>query len=478
MSQTFEKKGVTKKSENISDWYIDVITKSGMADYSPVKGCIVYRPLSYAIWENIQHYMNSGLTQMNVENCYFPLFIPESFLKKEASHVEGFSPELAVVTIAGGETLEEKLVVRPTSETIMYTMYAKWIQSHRDLPLKLNQWNNVVRWEKRTYPFIRGAEFLWQEAHTAHATHEECWQQVLDALDLYARTYDELMALPVIKGLKSQSEKFAGAVNTTTCENIMPDGKALQSCTSHDLGQNFSKAFDVTFQDKEGQNQFVHQTSFGYSTRSLGGLVMVHGDDQGLVLPPRVAPTQVVIIPIGQDGEVFRAAENIKLALEQNFIRAKLDVRPEYSLGFKRNEHELKGTPVRLEIGQKELESGMVSVSIRHNSQKEQTPIESIGSYMSNLLNTIHNDMFEKAKKMQHDLTSVADTYDEFKQIMETKKGFIYAHWCEKAECEAKIKEETKANTRCLPFDQVEEKGICIYCGKPSNHKWLFAQPY
>ncbi len=478
MAQTFEKKGVTKKSENISDWYIDVITKSGMADYSPVKGCIVYRPLSYAIWENIQHFMNAGMKAMDVENCYFPLFIPESFLKKEASHVEGFAPELAVVTIAGGEELEEKLVVRPTSETIMYTMYSKWIQSHRDLPLKLNQWNNVVRWEKRTYPFIRGAEFLWQEAHTAHATHEECWQQVLDALDLYARTYEELMALPVIKGLKSQSEKFAGAVNTTTCENIMPDGKALQSCTSHDLGQNFSKAFDVMFQDKEGQNQYVHQTSFGYSTRSLGGLVMVHGDDQGLVLPPRVAPTQVVIIPIGQENEVLKAAENIKLALEQNFIRAKLDVRSEYSLGFKRNEHELKGTPVRLEIGQKELESGMVSVSIRHNSQKEQTPIESISTYMPNLLTIIHNDMFEKAKKMQHDLTSVADTYDQFKQIMETKKGFIYAHWCENAECEAKIKEETKANTRCLPFDQVGEKGSCIYCGKPSNHKWLFAQAY
>jgi prolyl-tRNA synthetase len=477
-NKVFEKKGVTKKSENISDWYIDVITKSGMADYSPVKGCIVYRPLSYSIWENIQHFMNAGLKQMDVENCYFPLFIPESFLKKEASHVEGFAPELAVVTIAGGEELEEKLVVRPTSETIMYTMYSKWIQSHRDLPLKLNQWNNVVRWEKRTYPFIRGAEFLWQEAHTAHATHEECWQQVLDALDLYARTYEELMALPVIKGLKSQSEKFAGAVNTTTCENIMPDGKALQSCTSHDLGQNFSKAFDVMFQDKEGQNQYVHQTSFGYSTRSLGGLVMVHGDDQGLVLPPRVAPIQVIIVPIGQEGEVLRAAENIKLSLEEKFIRAKLDIRPEYSLGFKRNEHELKGTPVRIEIGQKELESGMVSVSIRHNSQKEQTPIDSIGEFMKVLLDKIHNDMFEKAKKMQHELTSVANTYDEFKQIMDTKKGFIYAHWCEDADCEAKIKEETNANTRCLPFDQVEEKGKCIYCGKDSNHKWLFAQAY
>lgn len=478
MSQTFEKKGVTKKSENFSDWYIDVITKSGMADYSPVKGCIVYRPLSYAVWENIQHFMNAGLKAMDVENCYFPLFIPESFLKKEASHVEGFAPELAVVTIAGGEELEEKLVVRPTSETIMYTMYSKWIQSHRDLPLKLNQWNNVVRWEKRTFPFIRGAEFLWQEAHTAHASHEECWQQVLDALDLYAKTYQDLLAIPVIKGLKSQSEKFAGAVNTTTCENIMPDGKALQSCTSHDLGQNFSKAFDVMFQDKEGQNQYVHQTSFGYSTRALGGMVMVHSDDQGLVLPPRVAPTQVVIIPIGQESEVLRAAENIKLALEEKFIRAKLDIRPEYSLGFKRNEHELKGTPVRLEIGQKELESGMVSVSIRHNSQKEQTPLNSIGTYMSNLLETIHHDMFDKASQLQHDLTSVADNYDEFKQIMETKKGFIYAHWCENADCEAKIKEETKANTRCLPFDQIEEKGKCIYCGKESNHKWLFAQAY
>jgi len=478
MAQTFEKKGVTKKSENFSDWYVDVITKSGMADYSPVKGCIVYRPLSYAIWERVQDFMNPRMKAMGVQNSYFPLFIPESFLKKEASHIQGFSPELAVVTIAGGEELEEKLVVRPTSETIMYTMYSKWIQSHRDLPLKLNQWNNVVRWEKRTFPFIRGSEFLWQEAHTAHATHEECWQQVLDATELYKQTYEELMALPVIVGMKSQSEKFAGAVNTVTLESLMPDGKALQSCTSHDLGQNFSKAFEVSFQNKEGQNEFVHQTSFGYSTRSIGGLVMVHGDDQGLVLPPRIAPTQVVIIPIGTDSEVLRTAENINLALQEKMIRTKLDIHTEYSLGFKRNEYELQGVPVRIELGQKELESGNVSVAIRHSSQKEQTPIESLGAYMPNLLNNIHNDMYDKALKIQHNLTSVANSYDEFKQIMETKRGFIHAHWCENADCEAKIKEETKATTRCLPFDSVEEKGTCIRCGKDSKHKWLFAQAY
>lgn len=479
MNQTFDKKGVTKKSENMSDWYIDVLTKSGMVDYSPVKGCIVYRPLAYSIWEEVQNYMNQGLKEMGVENSYFPLFIPESFLKKEASHVEGFSPELAVVTYAGGEELEEKLVVRPTSETIMYTMYAKWIQSHRDLPLKLNQWNNVVRWEKRTYPFIRGAEFLWQEAHTAHATHEECWQQVLDALDLYAKTYEELMAIPVIKGLKSQSEKFAGAVNTTTCENIMPDGKALQSCTSHDLGQNFSKAFEVMFQDQNGQNQYVHQTSFGYSTRSLGGLVMMHGDDQGLVLPPRIAPTQIVVIPIGTDSEVFNVAEKITHELKSVNLKVKLDNRTDYSLGFKRNEYELKGVPCRIELGQKELEQGVISITLRHNAHKEQIALNALTTRIPQLLEQMQSEMFQKAKTMQAGMTHEAKNYDEFKEIMQTHKGFIKVYWNENKDLEAKIKEETKATTRCMPFDmQLAEPGIDFMTGEKAEKIWLFAQAY
>jgi prolyl-tRNA synthetase len=478
MSQTFEKKGVTKKSENMSDWYIDVITKSEMADYSPVRGCIVYRPLSYAVWENIQKFLDAKLKDQGCENSYFPLFIPESFLKKEASHVEGFSPELAVVTIGGGEELEEKLAVRPTSETIMYAMYSKWIQSHRDLPIKLNQWNNVVRWEKRTYFFMRGAEFLWQEAHTAHATHEECWTQVIDGLNAYAQTYEDLLAVPVIKGLKSQSEKFAGADNTTTTEIMMPDGKALQGATSHDLGQNFAKAFDIQFQNKDGQNQYAYQTSFGYSTRSLGALVMIHGDDQGLVLPPKAAPTQVVIIPIGTEGDVLRTAENTKLALENNGVRVKLDIRSEYSLGYKRNQYELKGVPIRLELGQKELEQGVVSLSIRHNGQKEQVALDKVAEHISMLLEKIQKEMFDKAKKMQEELTSTANSYEEFKQIMNIKKGFIHAFWCENPHCEEKIKEETKASTRCLPLEAKEENGQCIFCGDKAKHRWIFAQAY
>lgn len=478
MSKTFEKKGVTKKSDNMSDWYVDVITKSEMADYSPVRGCIVYRPLSYSIWENIQRFLDTKLKEQGCENSYFPLFIPESFLKKEASHVEGFSPELAVVTIGGGEELEEKLAVRPTSETIMYAMYSKWIQSHRDLPMKMNQWNNVVRWEKRTYFFMRGAEFLWQEAHTAHSTHEECWAQVIDGLNAYAQTYEELLAIPVIKGLKSQSEKFAGADNTTTTEIMMPDGKALQGATSHDLGQNFAKAFDITFQNKDGQNEYAWQTSFGYSTRALGALVMIHGDDQGLVIPPKAAPIQAIIIPIGQDSEVLKAAENLKIELENNGIRAKLDMRQESSLGFKRNEHELKGVPLRIELGAKELENGVVSLSIRHNSQKEQIALDKAAQQIPMLLEKIQKEMYNKAVQIQKDLTSEANDYAEFKHIMNTKRGFIQALWCEEPNCEAQIKEETKASTRCLPLDSKEQHGTCVHCNKPAIHKWIFAQAY
>ncbi|MDQ3239323.1 MAG: proline--tRNA ligase [bacterium] len=478
MSQIFEKKGITKKSDNISDWYIDVITKSEMADYSPVRGCIVYRPLSYAVWENIQKFLDPLLKEQGVENSYFPLFIPESFLKKEASHIEGFSPELAIVTIGGGEVLEEKLAIRPTSETIMYAMYSKWIQSHRDLPLKLNQWNNVVRWEKRTYFFLRGAEFLWQEAHTAHSTHSECWTQVIDALDSYAKTYEELLAIPVVKGLKSQSEKFAGADNTTTTEIMMPDGKALQGATSHDLGQNFSKAFEISFQNEKGENEFVYQTSFGYSTRALGALVMIHADDQGIVLPPKVAPIQVVIIPIKESSIVAHTAVNTKLSLEDKGVRVKLDVKPENTLGYKRNYYELKGIPIRLEIGEKELEKGVISISIRHNNQKQEIPIDQIAIEIPAILETIQSEMFEKALQMQKDLTSNANTFDEFKQIMTTRRGFIKALWCEDSKCEEEIKEKTKATTRCLPIESPQENGSCFHCNKNAKYRWIFAQAY
>lgn len=478
----FDKRGVTKKSENISDWYTDVIVKSGMADYSPVKGCIVYRPLSYSIWEVIQKEMDKKFKEMDIENSYFPLFIPESFLKKEKEHVEGFAPELAVVTIGGGEELKEKLVVRPTSETIMYSMYAKWIQSYRDLPVKLNQWNSVVRWEKRTYFFLRGTEFLWQEAHTAHQTHEESYQQVLDALDTYAHIYEDILALPVIKGRKSSSEKFAGAETTTTVEVMMPDGKALQAGTSHDLGQHFSKAFDITFQDPQGKLDYVWQTSFGYSTRSLGGLVLVHGDDQGLVLPPKVAPIQVVIVPIGEDDHVLEIAEMKKAEFEKAGIRVKLDVRAGYSLGYKRNDWELKGVPLRIELGKQEVDSGVMGIKIRFSGEKKELEISSDASLILSLLEDIQKQMYTKALEMKHAYTSSVETYDAFKDVMEKKRGFINAFWCEDASCEKKIKEETKATTRCVPFNEhneiKEEKGVCVYCGKPATHRWIFAQAY
>ena len=477
-TKTFEKRGVTKKSENMSDWYVDVIVKSGMADYSPVKGCIVYRPLSYGIWETVRNEMDKKFRKMGIENCYFPLFIPESLLKKEQHHVEGFSPELAVVTIGGGEELSEKLIVRPTSETIMYAMYAKWVHSHRDLPILLNQWNSVVRWEKRTYFFLRGMEFLWQEAHTAHATHTEAWQQVLTALDSYAEIYQDVLAIPVTKGRKSEAEKFAGADVTTAVEVMMPDGKALQGATSHDLGQNFSKAFKISFQNEKSEMEFAWQTSFGLSTRALGALVMVHGDDQGLVLPPMVAPTQVVIVPIGDDDQLHEITDTKRLALEKVGVRVKVDARKEYSLGFKRNEWELKGTPIRIEIGKKELETGSVTVAIRHSGEKIQQDIASLEEALPKLLEKIQRDMLEKAKTMQKSLTSTAQTYAQFKEIMAAKRGFIHALWCEDPGCEAKIKEETKATTRCLPLDAKEEVGVCVYCGKPAKHRWVFAQAY
>ncbi len=477
-NKTFEKRGVTKKSENVSDWYVDVIVKSGMADYSPVKGCIVYRPLSYSVWESIRVEMDKKFRKMGIENCYFPLFIPESLLKKEQHHVEGFSPELAVVTIGGGEELTEKLIVRPTSETIMYAMYAKWVHSHRDLPILLNQWNNVVRWEKRTYFFLRGMEFLWQEAHTAHATHTEAWQQVLDMLDAYAEIYQDVLAIPMIKGRKSEAEKFAGADVSTAVEAMMPDGKALQGATSHDLGQNFSKAFDISFQNEKSETEFVWQTSLGLSTRALGALVMVHGDDQGLVFPPMVAPTQVVIIPIGDDGQLLEMADMKRLAIEKAGVRVKVDSRKEYTLGFKRNEWELKGTPVRVEIGKKELETGSVTMAVRHSGEKIQQDIISLEDALPKLLEKIQQDMLEKAIKMRESLTSNAETYDQFKDIMATKRGFIHAMWCEDPSCEAKIKEETKATTRCLPLDAKEDVGVCVYCGKPAKHRWVFAQAY
>ena len=482
MIQKFEKKELKKKSENLSEWYTDVILKAELADYAPVKGTMVIRPYGYALWEAIQDIFNRMIRAKGVENAYFPLFIPHSLLDKEKEHVKGFSPELAVVTMGGGEELKDPLVVRPTSETIMYAMYAKWIHSWRDLPVLINQWNNVVRWEKRTYLFLRTTEFLWQEGHTVHATEKEDIDMVMSAMDWYRQVLEDYMAVPVYQGRKSQTEKFAGAKTTFTNEALMPDGKALQTATSHNLGQNFSKVFGIEFQNKDGKMEFGWQTSWGFSTRNLGGMFLTHGDDAGIILPPKIAPIQLVIMPIHKKDKDSRTlsvrASELKESLGNAGIRVKIDEREEPSLGRRFNEWEVKGVPLRLELGHNELESDTVALVRRDTGEKVIAPRKEILTTSQKLISDIQQSLFEKAKKFRDDNTRTAKTYDDFKQIMQTTRGFIRAFWCEDAVCETRIKEETKASTRCLPLDSKEEKGSCILCGKPAIHRWLFAQSY
>lgn len=482
MDAQFSKKELKKKSENLSDWYTDVILKAELADYAPVKGTMVIRPYGFALWEKVQELLNGMMRNKDVENAYFPLFIPHSLLDKEKEHVQGFSPELAVVTVGGGEELKDPLVVRPTSETIMYAMYAKWVHSWRDLPILINQWNNVVRWEKRTYLFLRTTEFLWQEGHTAHATEQEDMDMVLSALEWYRRVYEEYLAIPVYLGTKSETEKFAGAKTTYSVEALMPDGKALQGATSHNLGQNFSKVFGIEFQTKDGKLDHAWQTSWGFSTRSLGGLFLTHGDDNGIILPPEIAPLQLVIMPIhkkDKDGGVLSArAAELKESLGNAGIRVKVDGREEPSIGRRFNEWEVKGVPLRLELGHKELESDTVVLVRRDTGEKVTVARKEILTTSQKLLESIQVSLFTNAKKFRDENTRDANTYDEFKKIMETTRGFIRAFWCEDAACEKEIKDETKASTRCLPLGFKEEKGTCVHCGKPSAHRWLFAQAY
>jgi len=478
----FEKKELKKKSENLSDWYTDVVLKATIADYAPVKGCMVIRPYGYALWEAVQDALNRMMRSSGIENAYFPLFIPHSLLEKEKQHVAGFSPELAIVTIGGGEKLKDPLVVRPTSETIMYDMYSKWVHSWRDLPVLINQWNNVVRWEKRTYLFLRTTEFLWQEGHTAHETEEEAMEMVMKALNWYRQIYEDYFAVPVVMGKKSESEKFAGAKTTFTVEALMPDGKALQGGTSHNLGQNFSKSFDISFQTRDGKSEFVWQTSFGFSTRSLGGLFLTHGDDSGLVLPPKIASIQVVIIPIfrGDDGQeaLLEYCGEVRDALVGQGIRARLDNRDSQSVGRKFNEWEVKGVPVRLEVGRKEMEDRTVTMARRDTGEKVLVERKEMLPKIEKLLEDIQVSLYETALKHMNDNTRDVGTFAEFEDIMKTTRGFIRAFWCEEASCEAAIKETTKAATRCLPLGATEEKGVCVHCGKPATHRWLFGQSY
>lgn len=479
------KNQLTPKSQDMSKWYVQAIQQAQLADYSPVKGCMVMRPAGYGIWEQIQSHLDALLKDRGLENAYFPVFIPLSFLNREAEHLEGFAPELAVVTHGGGEELTEKLVVRPTSETIMYEMYSKWIQSYRDLPMKLNQWNNVVRWEKRTYFFLRTTEFLWQEAHTAHATHQEAWEMVLQGLEAYRQVVEEVLAIPVIKGRKSAKERFAGADTTTTIEAMMPDGKALQAGTSHDLGQHFSQpeAFNIAFQTAEGSTEYAWQTSFGLSTRTIGALIMTHGDDDGLVLPPEAAPTQVIIISASDDKSVLSTCQELATDFKENGIRVKTMLESDHSLGWKLNEAEIQGSPLTVIVGKRELEAQQVTVSIRFSKQKRSLVLTDLTRSIKTLLHEIQAEMLSKARAQLADMTSEVSNYDEFKTVMSSKRGFIKAFWCEKAECEQAIKDETKATTRCLPFiddagNVAEEQGSCIKCGHSATHRWLFAQAY
>ncbi len=485
MTKSFEKKGLTKKSENISDWYHDVVLRAELAEYSDVKGCMIIRPNGYAIWEKTQAVLDGWFKEYGVQNVYFPLFVPMALFEKEKKHVEGFSPELAVVTIGGGEKLAEPIAIRPTSETVITQKFADWIQSHRDLPLKLNQWCNVVRWEKRTYPFLRTSEFLWQEGHTVHKDKEDAMAMVLQALEWYRKFYEEQMGISAYVGMKSENEKFAGADVTYSIELVMPDGKALQAATSHYLGQNFAKGFKVEYLDEEGQKQFVHQTSWGLSTRAIGGLILTHGDDSGMVLPPNIAFAPVVIIPINnKDSEIqnkaLSAAEGIAKDLKKAGIKTIVDSDFKSSLGSKINNWELKGVPLRLELGAKELEAGQIQFVRRDNFEKGKINLKDAVYEVKSLLESIQNDLLKKSDELKKELTVEADEIHEFKRILSEKKVFIRAPWCEDTECELRIKADTKATPRVLEMDRIDKKEDlkCFACGKTTSRKWLFAQSY
>jgi prolyl-tRNA synthetase len=488
-------KDFSSREENYAQWYNDLVIKADLAENSAVRGCMVIKPYGYAIWEKMQSTLDQMFKDTGHVNAYFPLFIPKSFFSREAAHVEGFAKECAVVThyrlksspdgkgivVDNEAKLEEELIIRPTSETIIWDTYRNWIQSYRDLPLLINQWANVVRWEMRTRLFLRTAEFLWQEGHTAHATEQEAIDETLKILDIYTHFAEEFLAIPVLKGLKSPNERFAGAVDTYCIEALMQDGKALQAGTSHFLGQNFAKAFDVKFLSKENKLDYVWATSWGVSTRLMGALIMAHSDDHGLVLPPRLAPTQVVIVPIYKDNDQFswisEKAEKIKSALASKGIRVKYDDRDTQKPGWKFNEYEFKGVPVRIAIGPRDMENGTVEVARRDTLEKEILKDTQIELKVEHLLEAIQSNLFQKALSLREDNTYRVDSWKEFTEKIEGG-GFLLAHWDGTTETEEIIKEETKATIRVIPYDSPEEKGNCVYTGKPSNRRVVFARAY
>lgn len=472
---------ITPQSEDFSRWYLDVVRRAELADYSPVKGCMVIRPYGYAIWELIQRELDARFKATGHVNAYFPLFIPESLLMREAEHVEGFAPQVAWVTRGGDEDLEEKLVVRPTSETIIGVMYQKWIQSWRDLPVLINQWANVVRWEKVTRPFLRTTEFLWQEGHTAHETEQEAQEETLRILDLYTEFAESILAMPVVKGRKSESEKFAGASRTYSIEALMGDGRALQAGTSHNLGQNFARAFGIQFQGRDKTLQYVWTTSWGVSTRLIGGLIMTHGDDSGLILPPRVAPWQVVIVPIPRGAwkeTVLPACERIRGELTAAGIRVRLDADESQTPGWKFAEYEMRGVPLRLEIGPKDLDARSVLAARRDTREKQPLPMDGLAGRIAQLLEDIQASLLARARAFREANTTRTASYEHFRTVMEGRPGFVVAPWCESAECEAAIKAETQATVRNIPFDQPVPSEPCIKCGRPAAAYAWFAKAY
>lgn len=471
-------KELTKMEDDFSKWYTDIVMKADMVDYSPVRGCMVIKPYGYAIWENIQKEFDKLIKKTGHKNCYFPLLIPESLLKTEEEHVEGFAPEVAWVTEGGNEKLEERLAIRPTSETIICNMYSKWVHSWRDLPLLYNQWCNVLRWEKTTRPFLRTAEFLWQEGHTVHATAEEAQAETLQQLEAYRVVVEDFLAIPVILGQKTESEKFAGAESTYTLEAMMHDGKALQTATSHNLGQHFTKAFDISFLNKDGEKEYAYHTSWGLSTRSIGGIIMVHGDNRGLKLPPRIAPTQVIVVPIAMHKEgVLDKAYEVKKSLEEKF-RVDIDARDQYSPGYKFNEWELKGVPLRLEIGPKDIENEQVVLVRRDTNEKIVVKNNELNEMIDKLLNDIHNNMYKMAKENLEKNTVIVKNMDEFKECLKDKNVFIKAMWCGNEDCVLKIKDETSATSRCMPFEQQHLGDTCVCCGKKAEKEVIFAKAY
>jgi len=474
-------KEISSKEEDFSQWYVDIVRKAELADYTTIKGCMVIRPYGYGLWENMQAGLDRRIKETGHKNAYFPLFIPESLLNKEAEHVEGFAPEVAWVTYGGKEKLEERMAVRPTSEAIICSLYSKWVKSWRDLPILINQWVNIVRWEKVTRLFLRTTEFLWQEGHTVHKSKEEAEEETLKILNQVYRDYIESdLAIPVIVGRKTEKEKFAGALHTYTLEALMTDGKVLQAGTSHNLGQNFARAFNIKFLDEDQKEKYVWQTSWGTTTRLIGAIVMVHGDERGLKLPPKVAPIQVIIIPIIFDQskqKVLEKVAQLKSRLQSNF-RVEIDKRDEYTPGWKFNHWELKGVPLRIEVGPKDIEKGQVIVVRRDNSQKMTVKEENLIEIINKSLKDIQENLFQKAKQfLEENIREVAN-FEEFKEIIEEKRGLIRTYWCGNRDCEEKVKEETKATIRCIPFKQEKTSGKCIYCGKESSTLVYFARAY